>query len=58
MALGKCSTLFFLYCLAKLILMRETRLGDVIELFTSATADGKTIVSGNIDGQNVFSALV
>ena len=37
---------------------RETRLGDVIELFTSATADGKTIVSGNIDGQNVFSALV
>lgn len=37
---------------------RETRLGDVIELFRSETADGKTIVSGNMDGQNVFSALV
>ncbi len=37
---------------------RETRLGDVIELFRSETPDGKTIVSGNIDGQNVFSALV
>ena len=37
---------------------RETRLGDVIELFVSDTADGKKIVSGNVDGQNVFSALV
>ena len=37
---------------------RETRLGDVIELFTSVTPEGKTIVSGSIDGETVFSALV
>ena len=37
---------------------KETRLGDVIELFTSPAEDGKVIVSGNVDGQNVFSALV
>ena len=37
---------------------RETRLGDVIELFTSVTPDGKTIVSGSIEGENVFSALI
>ena len=37
---------------------KETRLGDTIELFTSPAADGKVIVSGMVDGQNVFSALV
>ncbi len=37
---------------------RETRLGDTIELFTSEAPEGKIIVSGSIDGQNVFSALV
>ena len=37
---------------------RETRLGDVIELFTSVTPEGKTIVSGSMDGETVFSALV
>lgn len=37
---------------------RETRLGDVIELFTSVTAEGKTIVSGMTGGEIVFSALL
>lgn len=37
---------------------KETRLGDVIALFTSPAEDGKTIVSGSVDGQNVFSALI
>ena len=37
---------------------KETRLGDVIELFTSPAEDGKTIVSGMMDGQTVFSALI
>lgn len=37
---------------------KETRLDDVIELFTSPGADGKMIVSGMVDGQTVFSALV
>lgn len=37
---------------------KETRLGDTVALFTSPTADGKMIVSGMVDGQNVFSALV
>lgn len=35
----------------------ETRLGDVIHLFTSPGGD-RTIVSGVVDGQTVFSALV
>jgi acyl-ACP thioesterase len=37
---------------------KETRLGDVIELFTSPAENGRTIVGGNVDGQNVFSALL
>lgn len=37
---------------------KETRLGDTVELFTSPAAQGRTIVSGMVDGQNVFSALV
>ena len=37
---------------------KETRLGDTVALFTSPAADGRTIVSGTVDGQNVFSALV
>ena len=37
---------------------KETRLGDVVELFTSPAEDGKVIVSGMVDGQNVFSALI
>jgi len=37
---------------------KETRLGDTVELFTSPAADSKTIVSGMVDGQTVFSALV
>lgn len=37
---------------------KETRLGDTVELFTSPAEGGKTIVSGMVDGQNVFSALV
>lgn len=37
---------------------KETRLGDVITLFTSPAENGKTIVSGSVDGQNVFSALI
>ena len=37
---------------------KETRLGDVIELFTSPEASGKSIVSGMVDGQTVFSALI
>ena len=37
---------------------KETRLGDVIELFTSVTEQGQTIVGGNVDGQNVFTALL
>ena len=37
---------------------KETRLGETVELFTSPAADGRIIVSGMVDGQNVFSALV
>ena len=37
---------------------RETRLGDVIELFTSAAPEGKTIVSGMTGGETIFSALI
>ena len=37
---------------------KETRLGDVIELFTSPPEEGKAIVSGMVDGQTVFSALI
>ena len=51
--LPNCSPADFVINFAK-----ETRLGDVIELFTSTTEDGKTIVSGSTEGQNVFSALV
>ena len=37
---------------------RETRLGDVIELFTSAAPEGKTIVSGMTGSETIFSALI
>ena len=37
---------------------KETRLGDVIELYTSVTEQGQTLVGGNVDGQNVFTALL
>ena len=37
---------------------KETRLGDVIELYTSVTEQGRTIVGGNVDGQSVFTALL
>ena len=37
---------------------KETRLGDTVALFTATAEDGRTIVGGNVDGQNVFSALL
>lgn len=37
---------------------KETRLGDVIELFTSPGESGKTIVCGTVDRQTVFTALI
>lgn len=37
---------------------KETRLGDIVELFTSPAAEGSTVVSGMVDGHTVFSALV
>lgn len=36
---------------------KETRLGDTIRLFISHEPDGKTIVSGTVEDQTVFSAL-
>ena len=43
---------------AELQKLLNEQLGDVIELFTSVTPEGKTIVSGSMDGETVFSALV
>lgn len=53
LALGSVSATDFSIGFAK-----ETRLGDVIDLYTSPAEDGRTIVSGSVEGQNVFSALV
>jgi len=37
---------------------KETRLGDTIQLFTSPAENGRVIVCGMVDDQNVFSALI
>ena len=37
---------------------KETRLGDVIALFTAPWENGKTIVCGTVDQQTVFTALI